>query len=140
MKTLVSFVSLLSVLAVSVYFGLAVTAQEPTPAINPTTAQFTASPKHDELTVGGTPKLTKYVLEIYDGGTMVRATDLGKPTPNGGVISVPLAQAGLKNNTVYRFHILSQGPGGEERSATPSNPFAWEVGELPGAASNLVAR
>ncbi len=101
--------------------------------VNPRTAIFTASP--DQAIV------TNYVLEIYrqsDLNTVVRSTDLGKPTPVGTDITVPLVKTGLVNNTNYVFQIVTNSPGGSVRSPTPSNPFVWADPAAP--ATNLRAQ
>lgn len=109
-------------------------------AINPTSISFTPSPLHDAtLPVSGGAVLTSYAVAIMDGANEVRLTDIGKPTPAGGTITVPLPRTGLANNKTFTAVIVSNGPGGSERS-TPSNPFAWEALSLPGAASNVVVR
>jgi hypothetical protein len=101
--------------------------------VNPTQAVFTASPDHASV--------TSYVLEIdrFADGSVVRTTDVGKPTPNGqNDITVALTKTGLSNNVNYVFNIIAVGPGGSTRSATPSNPFAWA--DAPAPASNLRAQ
>ena len=102
--------------------------------VNPKVAIFTASPQHASV--------TNYVLEIYrqaDLNTVVRSTDIGKPTPNAANdITVGLVKTGLTNNTNYVFHVVTNSAGGSTRSVTPSNPFAWE--DPAGAASNLRAQ
>lgn len=109
-----------------------------TATLNPTVAVFQASPDHS-VTVGGSAVVTSYTLEVYDGTTLARSSDLGKPTPAAnGDISVPLAQGTLAKNKVYTFQIVTVGPGGSVRAAAPSNPFAW-LG-APSPASNLRAQ
>lgn len=106
-----------------------------TTVLNPSTVIFTASPDHN-ATIGGTAVVSNYVLEVYDGTTLVRSTDLGKPTPNASNdISAPLTNAGLAKNKVYTAFVVAVGPGGSARSATGSSPFAWP--DAPRPASNL---
>lgn len=109
-----------------------------TTTLNPTVAVFQASPDHS-VTVGGSAVVTSYTLEIYNGATLARSTDLGKPTPGAnGDITVPLAQGTLSKNQIYTFQVVTVGPGGSVRAAAPSNPFAW-LG-TPSPASNLRAQ
>lgn len=109
-----------------------------TTTLNPTVAVFTASADHN-ATLSGSAVVTNYLLEIYDGSTVVRSTDLGKPTPvASGDITVPLVVGSLAKNKVYTFQIVTVGPGGSTRSAAPSNPFAFAGAAAP--ATNLRAQ
>lgn len=118
----------MSLIAIALLSAFALPASAQT--TNPTQAVFTASADHATV--------TSYTLEVYDGATLVRSTDLGKPTPVAGDISVALSQTGLQPNKTYTFHIVTVGPGGSTRSATPSNPFVYV--EAPRAATNLRAQ
>jgi hypothetical protein len=105
------------------------------PVLNPTTIIFTASTDH-ATTLSGTPVVTRYTLDVYDGTVLVRSTDLGKPTPNASNdITVPLAQGTLSKNQIYTAYVVVIGPGGSARSATASAPFAWPG--TPAPASNV---
>lgn len=100
---------------------------------NPTQAVFTASSQH------ATSEVTSYTLEVYEGSTLARSNTIGKPTPAAnGDIAVPLTITGLAANKTYTFHIVTVGPGGSTRSATPSNPFVFL--NPPSAATNLRAQ
>lgn len=112
--------------------ALPVSAQ--TTTLNPSTVTFTASPDHT-TTLGGTAVLTSYVVEVYDGASLVKSTDVGKPTPAAnGDITVPLSSQSLAKNKVFTAQVAAVGPGGTSRSA-PSNPFAYPG--APAAASSV---
>jgi len=114
-----------------------ITSAQPAVTVNPKLATFAASPDHAATLPDSSPAVTRYMLEVYDGATLARSTDVGKPAPVNGDISVPLTNQGLKPNTTYTFHVLTVGPSGSTRSATASNPFAWV--DAPRPASNLRA-
>lgn len=100
-----------------------------TVAINPTTVQFTPSADHDALEADGTtPVVTRYELRMYlesDPATAITTTDLGKPAPVAGTISVvnPVWFAGLTPRTRYVATVSAVGAGGTSASGV-SNPFA----------------
>src|SRR5688572_22693560 len=106
--------------------------------VNPTKVDFPASPDQT-VTFGGVDVVTKYELVIARQSlpnTPVSTTDLGKPTPVGGVISVPLP-AGLPNNTVLLATVRTIGPGGTTPSVA-SDPFG--VVGAPAAAGKPIPK
>lgn len=102
-------------------------------AINPTTVTFTASADHATV-VGATAVVTSYSVDVYQGATLVRSTDIGKPSPVNGDISTPLVVGVLAKNQVYTLKVVAIGPGGSAGSAA-STPFAWLA--APGPVSNV---
>lgn len=108
------------------------------PVLAPSAVAFTASPDQ-ALVLGTTPILTNYVIEYYQGTTLVKSTDIGKPTPapTTNDITSPLSSVGLVKNTVYTLQIAAVGPGGTARSAN-SVPFAWPA--PPAGAGNPILK
>jgi hypothetical protein len=107
----------------------AATLDQVTPAVvNPKTVEFTPSADHDAISVlTGQPVVSRYELRMYleaNPATPISTTDLGKPTPAGGVISVtnPVWFAGLTPNTRYVARVAAIGPTGEGVSDA-SGPF-----------------
>jgi hypothetical protein len=98
--------------------------------VNPKTVQFPPSADHDRLGLDGTPMVTRYELRMYlatDTATVISATDLGKPTPTAGTISVtnPLWFSALTPNTKYIARVAAIGPTGEGVSDA-SGPFGMQ--------------
>jgi hypothetical protein len=91
--------------------------------LNPTTLSFDVSLDHHEM-VGEIAVVTNYVMDIYQGSTLVLTSDLGKPMHVAGVVTVALSQGSLAKNTVYTLYVTAVGPGGSTRSVV-SAPFAW---------------
>lgn len=95
-------------------------------AVNAKTVEFTASADHDALSIDGTPMVARYEMRIYTetGGVLFSTTDLGKPVPVAGKISVTNAVwfAGLTPRTKYLARVVAMGGTGEGVSAD-SNPF-----------------
>src|SRR5262245_47745139 len=84
--------TLLSVLLTASIAALAQDAIAQT--VNPTTAEFVASPDHNATLPNGTAALTRYDLEFYNAGAAspFQTASLGKPTPGaGGLITVLLS-------------------------------------------------
>ena len=79
------------------------------PMTNPSTLSFIVASDHDS------PAVTSYELRFSDG----TVTDLGKPTPEAGIISVPLPALTPGDYTVT---VVAKGPAGETAS-DPSDPF-----------------
>ena len=98
--------------------------------IDPTRAEFTASPDHDTILSDGTAAVTRYDLEFYSvgAGSPFQLASLGKPAPGaGGNISVQLTSVltSLPSpGIVYEARVAAVGPGGVGRS-TPSNTFSF---------------
>jgi hypothetical protein len=91
--------------------------------VNPTKVDFPASPDH-AVTFGGVDVVTKYELVIARQSlpaVPVSTTDLGKPTPVAGIVSVPIP-SGLPNNTILLATVRTVGPGGTTPSVA-SDPF-----------------
>ena len=106
--------------------------------VNPTKVDFPASADH-AVTFGGVDVVTKYELVIARQSlpaVPVSTTDLGKPTPAAGVISVPLP-GGLPNNTVLLATVRTVGPGGSTPSVA-SDPFG--VVGAPAAAGKPIPK
>src|SRR5437867_5384582 len=98
-------------------------------AVNPTTAQFTASSDHN-ATSNGTPLVQSYQLEFFIVGASApfQTNTLGKPTPDsGGTITVDLTSMLVGwpvPGTNYVADVAAVGPGGTARSAL-SNTFSF---------------
>lgn len=87
------------------------------------TATFSASPDHATLD-NGVPRLTNYTLEVTpQGGTVLPAIDLGKPTPVSGSISASPAGLQTLSPGTYTAVVFAVGPGGRTGSAA-SSPFS----------------
>lgn len=118
----------LVVAVVLVAGGLALPASAQTAVLNPKTVEFSPSVDHDALEADGTtPVVTKYELRMYvesDPATAISTTDLGKPTPVAGTISItnPLWFAALTPRTRYVAKVAAIGTGGAGVSG-PSDPF-----------------
>jgi hypothetical protein len=99
-------------------------------AVDPTIAEFVASPDHSVILSNGTAAVTRYDLEFYNvgAGSPFQVASLGKPTPGtGGIISVQLTSVltSLPSpGIVYEARVAAVGPGGVGRS-TPSNTFSF---------------
>jgi hypothetical protein len=97
--------------------------------IDPTAAEFSASPDHD-ASASGIPVVSSYQLELYLplAPTPFLTVPLGKPSPDAnGVIRVSLASLLVPlpaPGITYTATVAALGPGGVGRSA-PSNPFTW---------------
>ena len=93
---------------------------------NPKTVTFNISPDHSTNGLDGNPLVARYELRMYVQTGMVQfsVTDLGKPVPTAGLITVtnPIWFAGLTPNTIYIAKVAAIGPSGEGVS-TNSNPF-----------------
>lgn len=95
--------------------------------VNPTTLEFTPSSDHS-ATVNGTASVSGYDLQFYRVGATqpFQVNSLGKPTPSGGVIRLPLSSlsslpaAGI----TFEARVVAVGPGGTAASP-PSNTFAF---------------
>src|SRR5262245_42047601 len=127
MSRLSSLRTCLAVLAIS---ALAQAAAAQTPVMDPRFVEFNPSPDHD-TTVSGQAVVTRYDLEFYQvGGTQaVRVMNLGKPTPQSGIIRVdftPLLNPSLPAGTTYEGRVAAVGPAGTARS-TLSNTFAFSA-------------
>jgi hypothetical protein len=63
---------------------------------DPTALTFSPSPDHDAVDVDG-PRVLKYLIDFspIEGLGTAKTVDIGKPTPQAGVIQVPLATLGL---------------------------------------------
>jgi len=63
---------------------------------DPTALTFSPSPDHDAVDDNG-PRVLKYLIDFspVEGVGTAKTVDIGKPVPQGGVISVPLAPLGL---------------------------------------------
>lgn len=94
-----------------------------TPVVNPSTVTFAASLDHVVMMPDGSPLIASYEVQIFDGTTLAKSTDVGKPTPVSGDISVPLDRSGLTTGRTYTAHVAAKGPLGSARSATSSGPF-----------------
>jgi hypothetical protein len=97
--------------------------------IQPTQAQFTASPDHSAVVTGTTtPIVTNYTIEVRAGVNVVLApVSIGKPTPDGAnLITVPLPASvlALPKNTVYTAVVAAVGPSGSAASGV-SNFFVF---------------
>jgi len=98
--------------------------------IDPTRAEFVASPDHNTILPDGTAAVTRYDLEFYNAGagSPFQVASLGKPAPDtGGIISVQLTNvlASLPSpGIVYEARVSAVGSGGTGRS-TPSNTFSF---------------
>jgi hypothetical protein len=98
---------------------------------NPSAVDFDASPSHSTVTSSTPPValVSSYLIEIYAStGALVKATDVGKPAPVSGKITVdlgPIKQT-LPLGTGYTIKAVAKGPGGEGRSAA-SAPFDLTV-------------
>jgi hypothetical protein len=109
--------------------------------LNPTIADFTASPDHNATApLSGTPLLTEYRANYYllDAlgnitGQPVLTLSLNKPAPNAqGRIVIADPFGGISQNTAYRMVVTAVGPGGTTASA-PSDPFGRETVAAPRA-------
>ncbi|HKR08224.1 MAG TPA: BACON domain-containing protein [Gemmatimonadaceae bacterium] len=98
--------------------------------VDPTLAEFVASPDHSATLSDGTAAVTRYDLEFYNVGAAspFQVVSLGKPAPGaGGIISVQLTSVitSLPSpGIVYEARVAAVGPGGAGRS-TPSNTFSF---------------
>jgi hypothetical protein len=107
---------------------LAPVAGAQTAVVNPVTVEFTPSADHAVLALDGSPMVTKYEMRIFVetplGPTPSFTTDIGKPTPVAGKITITNAVwfSGLTPNTRYVAKVAAVGPTGEGVS-DPSNPF-----------------
>lgn len=94
--------------------------------VNPKTIEFVPSSDHDILALDGSNMVTRYELTIFIEGnsTAISTTDIGKPLPVAGMISItnPIWFAGLTPNTKYIAKVSAIGPTGSGIS-DPSNPF-----------------
>jgi hypothetical protein len=109
--------------------------------INPRRLEFTASADHSVVLSDGAAKVTRYEVRWYAEGASapMQTTDLGKPLPQGGLISLDLAAvfAGIPIGTGYTAKVVAMGPTGEGVSA-PSNPF--DVVGPPATPANVVIK
>ena len=125
-------------LCVAVVFGLCPTVAIAQTVINPTTVQFNPSADHGAV-IDGQPVVAKYELRIFISGasTTSAVIDLGKPTPNVGVITTPfnVSVLPLSSTIKYVAFVAAMGPTGEGVS-NASNLF-MRVGP-PGAPSVVV--
>jgi BACON domain-containing protein len=122
-----------TVLIIPVVLSLSITAlviDASAQVVNPTIAEFNASPDHSAILPGGAAALTRYDLEFYNVGAAspFQTASLGKPTPGtGGLISVLLTSVltSLPSpGIVYEARVAAVGPGGVSRS-TVSNTFSF---------------
>ena len=98
---------------------------------NPSAVDFDASPDHARVTSStpAVPFVSNYLIEIYTStGTLLRATDIGKPAPVTGKITVDLTpiKQSIPLGTGYTIKAVAKGAGGEGRSAA-SAPFDLTV-------------
>lgn len=97
--------------------------------VNPTTAEFNASPDHNVIS-NGTAVVTRYDLEFYIPGAAspFQVNSLGKPTPNANnliqVVLTSVVSAFPAPGIVYESKVAAVGPGGVARSAA-SNTFIF---------------
>jgi hypothetical protein len=100
--------------------------------VNPTAAEFLASPDHSATLPDGSPAVARYDLEFYLVGAAnpFQIASLGKPTPGaGGLIRVLLTSVLTSfpsPGIVYEARVSAVGPGGSARSA-PSNTFTFNI-------------
>ncbi len=100
-----------------------------TPALNPTSVTFTASPDHnatDPLT--GTVILTKYAARIFANGATAQTgstLDFGKPTPNASnqIAAANVIPQSLTKGTLFCLVLDAVGPGGT--GSTAPVPFGF---------------
>jgi antitoxin (DNA-binding transcriptional repressor) of toxin-antitoxin stability system len=98
--------------------------------VNPTKAQFTASPDQNATLPDGTPVVQFYQLELYLVGATApfQTLNMGKPTPDSsGTITVDLTAVFTGwpiPGTLYDADVAAVGPGGVGRSAL-SNTFSF---------------
>jgi hypothetical protein len=78
---------------------------------DPATLSFEVSPDHDAVDAHG-PRVLKYLIDFspIDGLGTAKTVDLGKPVPEAGVISVPLAPLNLAPGR-YIAQVRVQGQG-----------------------------
>ena len=109
--------------------SLSATAQT---TIDPTRAQFTASPDHSATLPDSTPVVQSYRIEFYLSGASApfQTADLGKPTPDGtNTITVGLTSIFVGwplPGTIYESDVAAVGPGGSGAS-TRSNTFTFST-------------
>src|SRR5437867_2733822 len=98
--------------------------------VNPTRAQFNASPDHNATTSDGTPIVASYRIEFFLIGASApfQTNSLGKPTPDGtNTITVDLTSILVGwpvIGTTYVSDVAAVGPGGSTPSAL-SNTFSF---------------
>ena len=101
--------------------------------INPTRAQFNASPDHNATDASGTALVQSYQIGLYIVGASqpFQSISIGKPNPDGtGTITVDMTAAFLGwpiVGTNYTADVAAVGPGGVARSAL-SNTFSFTGG------------
>src|SRR5436190_12761252 len=85
--------------------------------VNPTTAEFNASPDHNVVS-NGTAVVTRYDLEFYVPGAAspFQVNSLGKPNPNANnliqVVLTSVLTAFPAPGIVYESKVTAVGPGG----------------------------
>jgi hypothetical protein len=101
------------------------------PTLNPTRAEFSPSPDHNNTMPDGTPIVSSYRLDLFLQGASApfQSNSLGKPTPDPvtGTITVDLTSmfAGWPvAGTIYVADVAAVGPGGSAPSAL-SNTFSF---------------
>jgi hypothetical protein len=85
---------------------------------DPSALTFNPSPDHDAVDDNG-PRVLKYLIDFspVEGLGTAKTVDIGKPAPQGGVISVPLAPLGLAPGR-YLAQVRVLGPTSSAVSAT----------------------
>ena len=85
---------------------------------DPTALTFDPSPDHDAADANG-PRVLKYLIDFspVEGLGTAKTVDIGKPTPQAGVIQVPLAPLGLAPGR-YMAQVRVLGPTSSSISAT----------------------
>ena len=98
--------------------------------VDPRYVEFTPSADHSALASDGTPLVQRYSLSIFPVGSSVASatTDLGKPTPSGGIIRVDILQflQSIPTGVVFEARVTAIGPGGSGASSV-SNGFSLQA-------------
>ena len=102
--------------------------------VDPRYVEFTPSADHNTLASDGTPLVQRYSLSVFPAGssTATATTDLGKPTPSGGIIRVDLLQflQTIPTGVVFEARVTAVGPGGSTASSV-SNGFSFQAACAP---------
>ena len=102
--------------------------------VDPRYVEFTPSADHNTLASDGTPLVQRYSLSVFPVGssTATATTDLGKPTPSGGIIRVDLLQflQTIPTGLVFEARVTAVGPGGSTASSV-SNGFSFQAACAP---------
>ncbi len=102
--------------------------------VDPRYVEFTPSADHNTLASDGTPLVQRYSLSVFPVGssTATATTDLGKPTPSGGIIRVDLLQflQTIPTGIVFEARVTAVGPGGSTASSV-SNGFSFQAACAP---------